>query len=50
MQLTKKELQQLEKTINEMRSELSILKALRKNMLREINNMGKAYDKIKNML
>jgi hypothetical protein len=48
--MTKKEMQELQKTIDKMQSELSILKALRKNMLREINNMGKAYDKIKNML
>jgi len=48
--MTKKEMQELQKTIDKMRSELSILKALRKNMLMEINNMGKAYDKIKNML
>jgi hypothetical protein len=48
--MTKKEMQQLQKTIDEMKAEMRVLKAIRKNMLTEISNIGKAYDKIKNML
>ena len=48
--MTKKEMQQLEKTIDEMKAEMRVLKAIRKNMLTEISNIGKAYDKIKNMI
>ena len=50
MQEFQKELLELEKTINEMKAEMRVLKAIRKNMLTEISNIGKAYDKIKNML
>ena len=45
--MTKKEMQQLQKTIDEMKAEMRVLKAIRKNMLTEISNIGKAYDKIK---
>ena len=48
--MTKKEMQQLQKTIDEIKADLLVLKATRKNMLTEISNIGKAYDKIKNML
>ena len=48
--MTKKEMQQLQKTIDEMKADMLVLKAIRKNMLTEINNIGKAYDKIKNMI
>ena len=48
--MTKKEMQELQKTIDEMKAEMRVLKAIRKNMLTEISNIGKAYDKIKNML
>jgi len=48
--MTKKEMQELQKTIDEMKAEMRVLKAIRKNMLTEISNIGKAYDKMKNML
>ena len=48
--MTTKELQKLQKLIDEMKAEMRVLKAIRKNMLTEISNIGKAYDKIKNML
>ena len=48
--MTPKELQKLQKSIDEMKAEMRVLKAIRKNMLTEISNIGKAYDKIKNML
>ena len=48
--MTKKEMQELQKTIDEMKAEMRVLKAIRKNMLTEISNIGKAYDKIKNMI
>jgi len=48
--MTTKELQKLQKSIDEMKAEMRVLKAIRKNMLTEISNIGKAYDKIKNML
>ena len=48
--MTNKEMQKLQKAISDCKDEIRVLKALRKNMLREINNMGKAYDKIKNMI
>ncbi len=48
--MTKKEMQKLQKTIDEMKADLRVLKAIRKNILTEISNIGKAYDKIKNMI
>jgi len=48
--MTKKEMQELQKTIDKIKAEMRVLKAIRKNMLTEISNIGKAYDKIKNML
>ena len=48
--MTKKEMQELQKTIDEMKADLRVLKAIRKNILTEISNIGKAYDKIKNMI
>ena len=48
--MTTKELQKLQKSIDEMKAEMRVLKAIRKNMLTEISNIGKAYDKMKNML
>jgi len=48
--MTTKELQKLQKSIDEMKAEMRVLKAIRKNMLTEISNIGKAYDKIKNMI
>lgn len=48
--MTKKEMQQLQKTISDCKDEIRVLKALRINMIKEINKMGKAYDKLKNMI
>jgi len=48
--MTKKEMQELQKTIDKIKAEMRVLKAIRKNMLTEISNIGKAYDKIKNMI
>ena len=48
--MTKKEMQELQKTIDKIKAEMRVLKAIRKNMPTEISNIGKAYDKIKNML
>ena len=48
--MTKKEMQELQKTIDKIKAEMRVLKAIRKNMLTEISNIGKAYDKIKNMV
>ena len=48
--MTKKEMQELLKSIDSLRQEWEVLKAHRKDLMKEINNMAKALDKIKNMI
>ena len=48
--MTNKEMQQLQKSIQDCKDEIRVLKALRVNMLKELHKMGKAYDKIKEII
>lgn len=50
MQQFLKEWRQLEKTFEQMKKDIAVIKDLRKQALEEIDNIGKSYDKLKNLI